>query len=70
MKILENKLINKAELARLVWPNQKEPRNYLAQRISHIRGRKLSEKDIKTIKTELKEFAENLLNQLENEDII
>ena len=47
--ILSRPLINKSELARQMFPNQKRPEQYLSDKIHGIQGKRITEKDQKKI---------------------
>lgn len=70
MKILENKLINKSELARLMWPDKKSGKVILAHKISGHQKQHFNDKDRKDAHRVLKNFAEELLIELQKKDFI
>jgi len=55
-KALESKLINKAELARLMFPDNKSAEAYLSDKLAGRNRKKISEKDLKKIEIILKKY--------------
>lgn len=68
MKILENKLINKAELARQVWPDVKSPESRLIHKMSGERN--FTKSDIERIEKVLTKLMKNIEKAIEKVDII
>jgi hypothetical protein len=55
-KILHCRLINKAELSRLIWPGAKDAEVRLWQKANNTKGQRLTEKDLAKIEMILKEL--------------
>lgn len=60
MEVLSNPLINKAELARLLFPNQKHPEQYLNDKIFKRYGKRITPNDEKKIKNIFSVLFDNL----------
>ena len=69
-KLLENKLINKSELARLMWPDAKDVKSRINNKIHGNSGQRLTAKDRAKIGVIIAEFFEKVYSEPENEDII
>jgi hypothetical protein len=54
-KILASNLINTAELARRLWPDNKNPKSKMSVKLSEKNGQRLTEKDKEYIELILKE---------------
>lgn len=55
-KILDSNLINTAELARRLWPKNKNPKSKMSVKLANANGQRLTEKD--------REEIEAILSQL------
>lgn len=56
LKIISNPLVNKSELARLMFPLQKRPQQFLYDKVNNIQGKRLTESDKKNIEIILKKL--------------
>jgi hypothetical protein len=69
-EILNNKLINKSELARLMWPDTKDFKSRINNKIHGKAGQRLTAKDRAKIGVIIIEFFEKVYSEPKNEDVI
>jgi hypothetical protein len=69
-EILNNKLINKSELARLMWPEAKDFKSRINNKIHGNSKQRLTAKDRAKIGLIIFEFFEKVYCESKNEDVI
>lgn len=52
--LADNKIINQAQLAKLLWPENKSANTKLANKLSETAGQRITEKDIEDVRRVLK----------------
>lgn len=57
-RILEDALINKSELAKRLWPDQKNPKTHLYHKMKGINGHRITELDAERIREVIKKLCE------------